>query len=269
MRIISILIVFLLINVRIFSQRTINIPLAPDFTIISTQNDTLNLYKALLNGKIVVLDLFQTSCGSCQVNSPIIDSAFNLAGSGSGNILFWGISNVDDNQTLTQFAINNGISFPLSGIEGKGDSAVMKLEEIAGAFGYPTYAVICPNDKTMYWHINNPPTYNGFNNYYQNCNYLGVTLYSKNYANTLVNIFPNPASDYVDIKFLLYEKANIKIELISSAGDVVKSHKEFAFENNEFKYRMLLNNINDGNYYLTVYEDGNLIFAGMVIKNKK
>jgi hypothetical protein len=262
-------VIFLFIGFKVFSQRVVNIPIAPDFTIITTQNDTLNLYKALSQGKTVVLDLFQSSCGPCQVNSPIIDSAYKLAGSGSGNILFWGISNIDDNQTLNQFALNNNITFPLAGIEGKGDSAVLKLEEIAGPFGYPTYAVICPVEKTMYWHVNNPTTYNGFNTYYQSCNSTGNTIYSKKFANTIVNIFPNPAVDYVDIQFPLADKANVKIELISSTGEIVRSLKQPFTGNDEFKYRMLLNNIQDGNYYLTVYEDGNLIFAGILIKNRK
>jgi len=270
MRVIALFIVFfLIIKFNIFSQRVGNIPLAPDFTVITTQNDTLNLYNILSQGKTVVLDLFQSSCVSCQLSSRIIDSAYKLAGSGTGNVLFWGISNIDNNQALQQFALDNGITFPLFGIEGKGDSAILKLEEITGAFGFPTFAVICPNDKSMYWQVNNPPTYNGFNAYYQNCQSTKVALHSKKYSNTIVTIFPNPAIDYIDIKFALADKANIKIELVNSTGEVVKTHKQFVLDNDEFKHRMLLNNMQDGNYYLTVYEDGNLIFAGIVIKTKK
>jgi len=269
MREITLYLVFLIVvNFNIFSQRVVNIPIAPDFTVVTTQNDTLSLYKSLSQGKIVVLDLFQSSCGSCQINSPIIDSAYKLAGSGNGNIIFWGISNIDDNQTLQQFAINNGITFPIAGIDGKGDSAILKIEDLVGAFGYPTYAVICPNDKSMIWNINNPPSYNGFTTYYQNCNASG-TLYSKKYTKTPVNIFPNPATDYLDINFFLSAKANIKIELINSNGEIVKSIKEFVSDETDYHQRILLNNIQDGNYYLTVYEDGNLVFAGIVIKHKK
>lgn len=248
-----------------FAQKNINIPLANDFTIITTNHDTLNLYKTLGEGKTVVLDLFQVTCGPCQTNTPIIDSAFKLLGSGQNKVVFWGISNADSNNVINQFINNYNVSFPCAGIEGKGDSLINMLEYQMGSFGFPTYVVICPNDKSMHWQVNNPPTVQGFNSYINTCN-ASVIAQKSISGDKIVHIFPNPANEFVNLNIKTDEIANFKVELFSNMGEKLKTQNFISEQNGSNQFQLKLDGLKEGNYYITIYQEGNLIFAGLVMK---
>lgn len=258
-------IVLSIISLQSFAQKNINIPLANDFTIITSNHDTLNLYKTLNEGKTVILDMFQITCGPCQTNTPIIDSAYKLFGSGLDNVVFWGISNADSNNAINQFKSAYNVDFQCAGIEGGGDSLINMLQDQMGIFGFPNYAVICPTDKTMHWQINNPPTYHGFDSYVNNCKSAGIVQKTSS-GDKVVQVFPNPATEFVNIKINTDEIASFRIELLSNMGEKLKSQiykREQGFEN-QIKFN--LDGLKEGSYYLTIYQDGNLIYAGLVMK---
>ncbi len=255
----------LVITFQLFAQKNINIPLANDFTVITSNNDTLSLYKTLNEGKTVVLDLFQITCGPCQTNTPIIDSAYKLLGSGQNNVVFWGISNADSNQDINQFCNNYQVDFPCAGIEGGGDSLINMLQNQLGYFGFPAYAVICPDDRTMHWQINNPPTYHGFDTYLNTCNSNGINKKSSK-DEKIIQIFPNPASEYVNININTTENARFRTELLNNMGEKLKTQIFNSDQGNYNQFRLDLEGLKEGSYYLIVYQDGNLIYAGMLMK---
>jgi hypothetical protein len=134
-----------------------------------------------------------------------------------------------------------------------------------GYFGFPTYAVICPNDRTMHWQINNPPIYNGFDSYINICNNIGITEKQRN-DDKIIQIYPNPATEFVNIKINTDEVARFRIELLSNMGEKLKTEYFNSDQGNHNQFRLDINGIKEGSYYLTVYQDGNLIFAGLVMK---
>lgn len=255
----------LLTTFQLFAQKNINIPLANDFTVITSNNDTLSLYKTLNEGKTVVLDLFQITCGPCQTNTPIIDSAYKLHGSGQNNVVFWGISNADSNQDINEFCNTYHVSFPCAGIEGGGDSLINMLYNQLGYFGFPAYAVICPADRTMHWQVNSQPTYTGFDNYINSCNTIGINK-KESKEDKMIQIFPNPATEFVNIKINTDEVARFRIELLSNMGEKLKTQYFNSDQGNHNQFRLDLDGIKEGSYYLTVYQDGNLIYAGLLMK---
>jgi len=257
-----------IISIPIFAQKNINIPLAQDFKIITSTHDTLHLYKALSEGKTVVLDLFQVSCGPCISNTPIIDSAFLFYGNNQNDVLFWGISNADSDNTLNQFINAYNVHFPCAGIEGSGDSVINLLEAQIGIFGFPTYAVICPTDKTMHWNINHPTTVHGFDQAINTCSTTNVLKNNNTNGDEKVKIYPNPTSDFVDVEIRLEHAANLKCDLLGSMGERISSQEYPDVQNGLSKFKMSFEKMHEGNYYLTIYEDGNLVFAGMIVKVK-
>ncbi len=259
------ILIFSFICISGFAQRNVNIPLASDFSIITTNNDTLNLFKTLSEGKTVVLDLFQVTCGPCQTNTPVIDSAFVLWGSGQNNVVFWGISNADSNNVINQFKATYNVHFPCAGIEGWGDSLINKLQTQLGVFGFPAYAVICPGDKAMHWQVNNQPTVHGFDNYINNCNASKI-VQKKSTGDKLVQFFPNPTSDFININVKSDEEASFRVELLSNMGEKLRSQTYSTSQNGDNQFKLKLDGLKEGNYYLTVYQDWNLIYAGMVMK---
>ncbi len=93
-----------------------------DFTVTDIYGirHTLSEYQA--QGKSVFLDFFTTSCVSCQVLSPIIDTVFRAFGCNCDNIVFLGINKFADDESVYDFTQEFGMSFPVaSGIEGNGN----------------------------------------------------------------------------------------------------------------------------------------------------
>ncbi len=260
----------LVISVNIYAQKDINIPLAPDFKIITSANDTLHLYKALDEGKTVVLDLFQVTCGSCLSNTPIIDSAFLLYIGNQSNVVFWGISNTDSNNVINQFLNVYDVHFPCAGIEGLGDSVINLLKIQMGTFGFPTYAVICPTDKTMHWNINHPATVHGFDQAIATCATTNVIddNNNKTTGDEKVKIFPNPTTDFVNVEIKLEHAANLTCDLLGGLGEKLSSRVYPNVQSGLSKFNISFEGMREGNYYLTIYEDGNLVFAGMIVKVK-
>ncbi|MFZ4401032.1 MAG: TlpA family protein disulfide reductase [Bacteroidales bacterium] len=257
-----------IISLNIYAQKNVNIPLAPDFKIITTNHDTLHLYKALSEGKTVVLDLFQVSCGSCLSNTPFIDSAFLFHGSNQNDVIFWGISNSDSNHIINQFINNYNVHFPCAGIEGFGDSVLNLLQTQMGIIGFPTYAVICPGDKTMHWNLNNPISVHGFDQAINTCLSSNVSGNTKITGDEKVKIFPNPTVDFVNVEIKLEHAANLKCDLLGSMGEKLSSQDYKDVQGGLSKFKISFDGMHEGNYYLTIYEDENLVFAGMIVKVK-
>jgi thiol-disulfide isomerase/thioredoxin len=86
---------------------------AIDFTLADIDGNVVNLYDELANGKTIILDFFSTSCGGCALAAPIIDSIYRQFGSGTENLLVWGIADVSSNNEAIQVFIDNtGITYP-------------------------------------------------------------------------------------------------------------------------------------------------------------
>lgn len=107
----SILLLFISSCVSLFGQQKYN--QAVDFTISSIDGVEVNLFDEIENGKTIILDFYSTSCISCALETPIVDSIYRQFGSGTGDLLAWGIvhdaSSVAD---IEQFIEDNGLTFP-------------------------------------------------------------------------------------------------------------------------------------------------------------
>lgn len=125
----------------------VRVSIAPDFTMVSMDGDTFNLYTELDAGKIVVLDFFATGCPSCQENTPKLDSIWQAYGYNGDSLWIWGIecsSNDSDYvQHINDFEANYGGQFPIFSTFQNTDS-VLTLYDITWT---PQYYLICPNTK--------------------------------------------------------------------------------------------------------------------------
>lgn len=108
---------FILIVIIVLSSNTISgqekTNDAIDFTLTDIEGVTVNLFDELANEKTVILNFFSTDCGSCILEVPIVDSVYRQFGSGTGELLAWGlVSMYDAVADIEQFVIDNEISFP-------------------------------------------------------------------------------------------------------------------------------------------------------------
>lgn len=139
-----------------------------DFTIVDSEGVTHNFYETLGQGKTVFIDLFFVTCSWCQTYAPIIEQIYENTGSGMGDVVFWGISDRDNNASINTYKTQYGVSNPCAGTQGGGLAAHNKVIAGQNFLGWPTYVVVCP-DGTVYFDPCYPPTVTGFNQYFNNC----------------------------------------------------------------------------------------------------
>jgi len=83
--------------------------LAPDFTLSTLEGQKVSLDE--LRGKPVVLSFWTTVCGDCRIQMPYLQEAFNQKG---GEVRFIAIDIGEGEQTVAQFARDNGINFTIA-----------------------------------------------------------------------------------------------------------------------------------------------------------
>lgn len=100
-----------------------------------------NLYQALDSGKTVILDFFITNCGTCQINTPRLDSIWNEYGHQGDSLWVWGIECSDRNDsTIIAFMQQFNASYPFfNTIQ---NDSIIQLYNITYT---PQYFIVCPN----------------------------------------------------------------------------------------------------------------------------
>ncbi len=87
-------------------------------------------------------------------------------------------------------------------------------------------------------------------------------------GNKIVKAYPNPVYNELNIDFISENEATIRIEILGSMGERLRTYIFPNTSKGKNQFKLLLDGIKEGNLYLTAYQDGNLIFAGMIIKVK-
>ncbi len=135
-------------------------PVAPDFTLTDTDDQTYHLYADYLNqGKTVVLEIFNTTCASCNSISAAFQNLYEDWGGGDSDVEFFALTdkNADTDPVVFDYLISNHLSFPCISKDGGSIPAVVPYKD--GTFGpwvsAPTFVVIAP-DKTVQYDVKGP-----------------------------------------------------------------------------------------------------------------
>jgi len=131
------------------------------------------------------------------VYAPILEEVYINWGEGNADVQMLGLTPYDDNQVINQYKNQFGVTNPCAGNEGNSGEAIAKIIDGQTFYGYPTYCVVCP-DKKLHFGICYPPDPDCFDEYIVSC---GATS-TKELAdqNHEITIFPNPASDFINIE---------------------------------------------------------------------
>ncbi len=138
--------VLVVVGTCIFAQQP------PNFSLTDVHGQEWNMYSELGKGKTVILDFFFVDCKPCQKLTPVIQSIYESFGSDTGSVVVFGISDRDDNSSVSQFETTYGVTYPSCGIDGGGDTITTLYQLNYQFLSWPTYAVICP-DTTIRWAI--------------------------------------------------------------------------------------------------------------------
>ena len=131
--------VFLMIFVLIKGKAQFFV--AEDFNLTDVWGINRNLYYELEQGKTIVLNFFITICGTCQINTPILESVWQDYGFNGDSLCIWGLesSGKSDNEILEFMNLWN-VTFPC--FSTANDDVVTYVYNITYT---PQYFVICPN----------------------------------------------------------------------------------------------------------------------------
>lgn len=116
-------ILLLFINILLFASSINAQKGIPDFTVTDIYKNRHTLKSNYLDkGKYVFIDFFSTTCPSCNLLAPIVDTVFRDFGCNYGDLVFLAIENGHDNQANWDFTNNYVMTFPVaSGEEGNGN----------------------------------------------------------------------------------------------------------------------------------------------------
>lgn len=131
---------------KIYAQQ-----IAPDFTLRDVWGIERNLYLALDSGKTIVLDFFITNCGTCQINTPKLDSIWNSLGQNGDILWIWGIECSGHNDsTILDFMQQYHGTYPFFNTLNN-----INIIDDYNITYTPQYFVVCPNKTMKQVDINN------------------------------------------------------------------------------------------------------------------
>ncbi len=125
---------------------------APDFYLTDTKGKQWHLYEEIGKGKTVVIDFFFVNCVPCKTWSPELANAHADYLKDSSSVLFFGVSDRDDNVDIDTFKQELNLQFPSAGSEGGGYELTNLYRSYYPFLGWPTTAVIC-SDTSVFWDI--------------------------------------------------------------------------------------------------------------------
>ena len=95
---------------------------APEMTVLDLSNNAVRL--SSLRGQIVLLNFWYVACEPCRYEMPLLESAYHDAG--SHGVVVLGVNIVDDAQTISAFAHQLGIDYPI--VRDRGQRTVLAYQ---------------------------------------------------------------------------------------------------------------------------------------------
>ncbi len=236
---------------------------APDFTFQDLNGNTHNLYTYLDQGKYVAIEISATWCSPCWAyhTSGAMDSLYNIHDApgdqgwkvifieGDGNTTVDQLNGIGSTRgdwvTGTSFPILNPSGIPLNDFSAGYD-----------AYSFPTLYLICPNRKVIHETINKYPR-----GYVSTWNYAATMQCGPAGLDNIadanpVTIFPNPATNQVDLYFSLNNSSEASLSVSDCIGRVIDIRQFGRLYPGDQKIRYDLGQYAPGLYFFTI-ADGN------------
>lgn len=226
---------------------------AVDFSVKDIHGNTIHLFPLLDEGKLVVIDFFSTSCGPCALYAPEIEASYVDFGSNEGNVFFVSICWGDDNAGVAYFDSVYHITHPsVSGSQGGGNM----VHNDYLIMGTPTVILIAPDREILEQFIWEP-TQENLNATITAAGGSMVGVEDELVAEeTPMHIFPNPATDIVNIRLKVTGDASYGIEIYNLQGSKVHQTIPSMFNTGEHIISTEINGLQAGTYFVRLLKDG-------------
>lgn len=228
-----------------------------DFTVTDIHGVTHNLYDYLNDGKYVMIDFFFDTCGPCQNFQPTYNEFHDKYGCNAEDVICLTVNNGSDNDAAVIAYENTygGTFHHAPAVSADGGSAAVDTD--FGVAAYPTTVVINP-DKTLMvndiWPAANvaaleAPYPAGAITPAQ-CTVLSL---ERNELSSF-SVYPNPASEILNIDLAEVSGDNFSIEILNIMGQKIAQ-----FEISKTDASINLSDLSSGQYSLQLSNDGGYI----------
>ncbi|MEY2917959.1 MAG: hypothetical protein RIS73_1673, partial [Bacteroidota bacterium] len=95
--------------------------------------------------------------------------------------------------------------------------------------------------------------------------YSTILVVRKNKANTTVTILPNPARDYVSVRFFAEKESEVTIRLVDNIGKTVMQQKQIATKGNNMIHLIELNKYGAGVYTMQVLINNEIVTQKIIL----
>lgn len=227
-----------------------------DFTVTDTDGNTHTLSDYTNAGKWVVLDFFFVDCPPCQGTAPIFNELHEKYGCNSADLICISVNTGQDDDAYVQsFEAQHGGSFSHApAISGDGGSGTVNTAFNPTA--YPTFCLINPSMELRsgdIWPISAVSAFEtvfaaeGFSPAVTACGVAATTELTL----TNAQIFPNPSTGNVSIRFNNAGSSNVTIEVSNLLGQVVYTSTETTVTGSN-SFNLNLADLNDGQYIVKI-----------------
>lgn len=251
---------FIFITHLSFSQTQLQV--AENFTVKTVDSHLITLFDVLDENKIVVIDFFSISCGSCLYYAPHFQRAYEAFGSNQGNVFFLSMSLNSSNPQVIEFDNYYGITCPsVSGLDG-GANSVFDTYLIGVN---PTVIIITPDRQIVEQHVDPPSDENIIEKVIASGGVFVGQEENESIDNQNINIFPNPIINKLNLEFYLSAAQKATISIFDFQGKLLKQ-KQFLCVKNKNAIEIDFSNFPSSIYFISIESEKGTILKKKVIK---
>lgn len=232
---------------------------AMNFNIMDCNNTgPHNLFNDLNSGKVVIVEYFMTSCSPCITAGQTLESMkANLLAQYPGKIKAYafGYNNSYSCNTVKNWVTNNGFTSIPS------DSGATQVAYYGG-MGMPTIIITAGTNHQLlgapYVGFATGDTTQMAANIRNFLNTQPTSIKENNTTVSGVNVYPNPASSELSIKFLLKENSAVVIDVLDVTGRLVANFFSETTPAGAYVKTFNTNSLANGNYIVRVKSKGSV-----------
>ncbi len=232
-------------------------PSVPDYEVIGSKGEEVNIHQLLSKNKTVVLDFFASWCTPCEITTPLLNAWYEENGSGTGDLEVIGIDIEPSDDADVVNSLGWGATYPKVAFTPENELYRLHFNDIHGlnAGQLPYFVMLCPNPenvadsevRVVQIGIPQPPSFDFWQPEVDACISNLTSTDNLDILDEEISIFPNPSNGvfYVGMNEV---HDNAKLTLVSLSGQQLRSIDT----NTDSLIQVILRDLEKGIYMLKI-----------------